>query len=395
MSAALERRLRRAFARLPAPSRDISKRARAAAMATLPPEPPRARAWLVLVAFAAALVVGAGAAALAATGNLHVKLGESSPRGPRAQTGLSIPRGTNGIAVVVGGRLWLTTRHGFRIEGMPATAAELSPRALYAAVGVGSSLVALAPGRRRAWTHETGGPVVAAAWSPDGLKIAYVVDRNGRHELRLIEGDGDHDRLVDPRASAVKPSWRSDALAVAYVRAGRRAAVYHLGTATRRVFNTSRCGGPARAVAYAPGKKRLAVAGQSGVALVERWNRAPSCVAFDRLTTINALAWLSQRSIVTSDNPLQGIGADSAVRRFHLGTIGLNGGGAAFSSRTLLGVASAPGGGSLAVALEPAPGVLELGISPSPAVRSSGRLRVGRSLLRLRVHAAAVSISWR
>jgi len=160
---------------------------------------------LLLVAFAVAFVVGAGAAALAATGKLHVRLGAGTQPARPVPTHLSVPAGSHGIAVVAGGKLWLATRSGLRIEGMPVSAAELSPRALYAVVGIGSSLITLAPGNRRPWVHQTDGRVVSAAWSPDGLKIAYVVARRGADELRLIEGDGSPDRLLVRRVRPVRP----------------------------------------------------------------------------------------------------------------------------------------------------------------------------------------------
>lgn len=394
MSTVLERRLRRAFERLPQPTRDATRHARATALATLPAEQRRGPLAVLVVAAAVAVIIGAGAAALAATGNLHVRLGREQAGRQRVAAHLRVPGGTNGFAVVAAGKLWLATRRGLRIEGMPVSAAELSPRALYAAVGIGTSLVALAPGRR-AWTYEAGGRVAAAAWSPDGLKIAYVVRRGGQAQLHLIEGDGDHDRLIDPRVLAAKPSWRSDALAVAYVRAGGRAGVYDLGTGARRVFTTSGCGGPARAVAYAPGKKRLAVAGQSGVALVGRWNRPPLCVGFARVIAINGLAWLAHDTVVTTDTALPGIGDHGAVRRYHFGRTGLSDGGANISSNRLLGVTAAPGRPALAVALASAPGVLEVRLAAPPAPRASGPLRLGRSLLRLHLPARGVSISWR
>jgi hypothetical protein len=237
MSTELERQLRRTFARLPQPTRESTRRARTAALATMPADRRRAGVGLLLAAAAVAIIVGAGAAALAATGNLHVRLGRQH-RSSAPPAHLTVPAGTHGFAVVAGGKLWLTTRRGLRIEGLPVSTAELSPRALYAVVGIGSSLVTMAPGHRRPWTHDAGGRVVAASWSPDGLKIAYVV-RRGRHdELRLIEGDGDHDRLLVPRVSPAKPSWRGDALALAYVGAGGRPAVYNLNTESRHMFDT-------------------------------------------------------------------------------------------------------------------------------------------------------------
>src|SRR5205807_2566167 len=83
------------------------------------------------------------------------------------------------------------------------------------------------------------------------------------------EGDGSPDRLVVRGVSPAKPSWRPDSLAVAYVDAGGRAAVYDLGTGGLRTFDTRRCGGVTRAVAYAPRGRRLAVAGRSGLAPAE------------------------------------------------------------------------------------------------------------------------------
>ena len=160
MSAELEQQLRRAFRRLPRPSREASARARAAALDALGPSPRRSRGGLLVVAFAVAFMVGAGAAALAATGNLHVGIGPRTKPVRPIPTRLSVPPGSHGVAVVAGGKLWLATRRGLSIEGMPVSAAELSPRALYAVVGIGSSLVTLAPGHRRPWVHQTDGRVM-------------------------------------------------------------------------------------------------------------------------------------------------------------------------------------------------------------------------------------------
>src|SRR2546422_1314983 len=228
MSAELERQLKDAFNRLPKPARETSARARSVALAALGTNDRRSSRGLILGLVVVAFAVGAGAAALAATGNLRVGIGARQKQVRPVSTRLSVPPGSHGIALVAGGKLWLATQSGLRIEGMPVSAAELSPRALYAVVGIGSSLVTLAPGNRRPWVQQTDGRVISAAWSPDGLKIAYVVARPGADELRLIEGDGSPDRLLVRRVRPVKPSWRAHSLSVAYVDTRGRAAVFDL-----------------------------------------------------------------------------------------------------------------------------------------------------------------------
>src|SRR3954466_2448908 len=259
MSAELERHLRASFGRLPKPGRDATARARASALRALgPSEEWRPRGLLVLT-FVVIFGVGAGAV-LAATGKLHVDIGTQQPAPAPVLSRLKVPAGTQGIAVVAGGRLWLTTRNGLRIEGLPATTAELSPQALYAVVGVGSSLVAFAPGQRRAWTHAATGPVLAASWSPDGLKIAYVTRTKGRTQLRLIEGDGDNDRLLDTGVSASRPGWRGDSLAILYRTAGARSAVFDLFRNRRMLGKPSPPAVPRRAHARSPRGNQTAVA---------------------------------------------------------------------------------------------------------------------------------------
>jgi hypothetical protein len=395
MSTELERRLRAAFERLPEPGADVSRRARAAVVAALPAPAHRSRSWALLVVAAAAAAIGVGAGSLAAAGKLHVDLGARARPPAQVPTRLAVPAGTHGIAVVAGGKLWLATRRGLRIEAMPVSAAELSPRALYAVVGLGSSLVALAPGQRTAWTHQTGGRVLAAAWSPDGLKIAYVIRGRRGSELRLIEGDGDNDRLLDSHVAPTKPSWRVDSLAVAYVRPSGRAAVFDLTSGSRRTFDTRRCSGPARAVAYAPTRPRLAVAGGRGVALVGRWAAVPGCAATAGVTSIDSLAWAGPRQVVVAGSPRPLSGARSSLRAYLTAGADLAGAGGAFSRRAIRAAVASPSGRSIAVVVQRTPRVLELALAVRPANSRENRLRLVRPLLRLRGSAGPVSISWR
>ncbi len=387
MSTELERQLRAGFERLPKPTREASARARAAALHALGPTHRRSRGGLLLVAFAVAFVVGAGAAALAATGNLHVRIGARAQTVHPVPTRLSLPSGSHGVAVVAGGKLWLATRGGLRIEGMPVSAAELSPRALYAVVGIGSSLVTLAPGNRRPWVQQTDGRVISAAWSPDGLKIAYVVARPGADELRLIEGDGSPDRLLVRRVRPVKPSWRADSLAVAYVDARGRAAVFDLSAGRRRTFDTRRCGGAARDVAYDRHAPALAVVSAHGISVVRRWNRPASCATLDVSASPLAAGWLQGEQLVLAVN--RGLG--SSLER--LSGTNLNEAGAAVGHQGLRGLAAAPVDSSVAVAVRRSAGVVDIGIVSSP--EPGARLKLNRPWLRIRTAARAVSITWR
>jgi hypothetical protein len=387
MSTELERRLRAGFEGLPKPTREASARARAAALDTIGPTHRRSRGGLLLVAFAVAFVVGAGAAALAATGNLHVRIGARALTAHPVPTRLSVPAGSHGVAVVAGGKLWLATRGGLQIEGMPVSAAELSPHAIYAVVGIGSSLLTLAPGKRRPWVHQTSGGVISVAWSPDGLKIAYVVARPSADELRLIEGDGSPDRLLVRRVRPVRPSWRADSLAVAYVDARGRAAVFDLSTGLRRTFDTRRCGGAARDVAYDRRAPALAVVSAHGIAVVRRWNSPASCATLDVSTTAFAAGWLQGGQVVLAVKRALG----SSLER--LSGTNLNEAGAAFGHQSLRGLAAGPTGSSVAVALRRSPGVVDIGIVSSPEL--GARLKLNRPLLRVRPTAGAVSISWR
>ena len=134
MSDELEQQLEAAFRRVPKPTREASARARVGALAVLAPDRTRSRVEPAIAVAVVAFALGAGAAALAATGNLHVKLGSAAKHERAIPARLSVPPRTHGIAVVAGGRLWLATTNGLRIEGLPVSAAELSPRALYADV---------------------------------------------------------------------------------------------------------------------------------------------------------------------------------------------------------------------------------------------------------------------
>ena len=218
----IEQRLERLFAELPGPDPELGERALARALDVLPARSRRGRRSRRLAILVAAVLVllAVAAGALAAAGALHVSFGQLSHRPIERQATasapqLQLPRGAAGIAVVVDGRLWLTTRGGLHLQGLPVSSAALSPHALYVAVGIGDALVAMAPDGRRAWSHPTAGRVVSIAWASDGLRIAYIVRQRGNLALHLIEGNGGHD-------SADRSSCPLGATVLACRLAGRR-----------------------------------------------------------------------------------------------------------------------------------------------------------------------------
>ncbi len=153
MSSELERRLEGLLAAAPEPVRGVGDEAMERALAALQPlvHARRGLRTAVLVFAATVVLLAVAAGSLAAAGALHVSFGTKARQRPTATTQLSLPKGTNGIAAVVGGRLWVVTKGGFRLQGLPVTAAALSPHALYLATGIGHSLVAMAPDGRRPW----------------------------------------------------------------------------------------------------------------------------------------------------------------------------------------------------------------------------------------------------
>ena len=296
MSSELERRLEGVLTEAGEPDPGAGEEALHRALRALHPvAAPRRGIRTAVLVFAAALVLLVIAAgSLAAAGALHVSFGAKAKPRP-ATTQLVLPKGANGIAAVIDGRLSVVTNGGFRLQGLPVSAAALSPHALFVAAGIGHSLVAMAPNGRRAWSHPAGGRVVSIAWAPDGFRIAYVVHAGRHFVLHVIYGNGIHDTTVDRSVRAVRPSWRADSLAFAYVAAGGRAIVYDVGHENRRVVAVSP---PVTGLAFAPSGDALALAGTNGVSLVGQSSYRHIAAA-----DVEAFGWLDGRLAVAVPGP--------------------------------------------------------------------------------------------
>lgn len=302
MSSELERRLEGMLAEFPEPEAGVGEEALARAMSALQPVAPGRRGLrsAVLVFAAAVVLLAVAAGSLAAAGKLHVSFSaKAKPRRLAAPRALTLPPGAAGVAAVVDGRLSVVTRSGFRLQGLPVTTAALSPHALFVAAGIGSSLVAIRPSGKQAWSHAAGGRVVAIAWAPDGFRIAYVVHAGRHFVLHVIYGNGIHDTTIDRSVRAVRPSWRADSLAFAYVGGGGSAIVYDVGHASRRVVVPPTSVGAVTQLAFAPTGSALVVGGRRGMVYATRHPHRY------RVGPVAAAGWLSKSLVIVADSRFQ------------------------------------------------------------------------------------------
>jgi hypothetical protein len=353
----LERRLERALRGMPDSSRDARERARRAALDALPPSPRRAprTGGLGLVAAAVALVLAAGGGALAASGTIELTGGpepanrpDPPPPRPARPARVLLPERSAGFAIVVGGRVWVRTASGRGLAGAPLDTPTISPGALYAIGGRGRALVAIdVAGGRVAWRHATRGRIVAAAWSPYPIRVAYIVRTARGHRLQTIWGNGLVPRTRDRTVAPVAPAWRADSVALAYVDAGGAVVVQDVIPPYRRalVRLPAACRGRVGALAFSPAGATLAAATDRGVALL-RAGRPASCVPAAATGRVHALRWVDGDTLVAVAGPARRRIVAIAVSPARAAVRAVS-----FAPARVQDVAVAPGRERLAVAL--------------------------------------------
>jgi hypothetical protein len=392
MSSELERRLTRLLASQPRSTPTVKDQAREAALGALAPTTGRSRPAASLVLGAAAAVVVMTGVALAATRTSFPGLGRSAPPAPPTSHRIpviQVPGGAAGFSVQVDGRLWVATPAGLALRAVPLRAAATSPRALYAVGQTAERMNAVSiTDHHVAWSVPLDGRLVAAAWSPYPIRIAYVVDhRNGTSVLHSIWGNGTNDQVIGP-AARVKPAWRWDSLAVAYTAPGGSVMLSTVSAAPRRINRSSACGGGRiTELAFAPHSPTLAeTTDRSRLILVDtRHPHRVSCISTDAPPT--GVHWISATNLV------YGRPAGAELTRIALRHNRVVASGTTTMPGVVLGITTAPRGHTIAVAIRGETKLLLLLVEP-PELGETAPARP-RERLRLPIPAGRiVRISW-
>jgi hypothetical protein len=149
------------------------------------------------------------------------------------------------------------------------------------------------------------GTPVAISWAPIGIHIAYIARVGHAYSLHLIDGDLTHDRVVARHVSPVKPDWRWDSLAVAYVTSAGGVRVLDMGSGRDSAYRApAQCNTNAPdQLAFAPHGTMLAVAVGVDAWAVDTANRRRLCLPGIPSLGIpigGGIAWVSRTDLVVT-----------------------------------------------------------------------------------------------
>jgi len=280
-----KRSLRRLMAATPT-DRDAEDRAWAVVRAAYAEhEPVRRRPSMRLgLALAAALAV-VGAAAFSSPGRAVVNAVRRSIGIEHAAPALFRLPGPGRLLVSGGSGAWLIAADGSTRRLGDYAQASWSPHALYVVAAAGDRLATLDPTGRIHWLLSR--PQIRfPRWggTRTDTRIAYL--SGGR--LHVVAGDDTGDRAAG-RAALVAPAWQpsvEDRHVLAYVTANGRVAV--LDTDRRTVVWESTRHAGARALAWSPDGRRLALVAASGIVLFDGASGRPVAMP---LAGVRALAF--------------------------------------------------------------------------------------------------------
>jgi hypothetical protein len=350
----------------------------------------------VLVAAACAAAFVFGGVTLAATGGglplvesgggSHDRGGQAPPPRHRHRPGIVLPRGAVAFAAAADGRVWLAASSGTRLVGAPATAYELSPGAIWSVVGSQGAMRAVGVQQHgQGFRRAVAGTPLAAAWAPAGIRIAYVVQTPDGDRLHDMYGNGTHDFLVGRRVAPVRPSWRWDSQAFAYVAAGGRVMIHNAISGWTSPLARA-CGiRHATAVQFAPFGGLLAIADDAGrVELVDTLHDRVLCRR--GMPGTPAIAWVRPRQVIVASG--RSITHYDLYSRFA-------GADVTDTPGTVVGLAAGMDGRRLALALRGADGKVHVVEARTPRFSEAAHpLRLYRALADLGRVAGPVQLTW-
>ncbi len=270
-------------------ARERSWRVVQAAFDGAPPRLQRRRwAWLAVLAALTPVAVAGVAAASAPKSEIgrwvRGVLG-AAERDARPVLG-RVPGGGR-LLVQAGPSAWVVSSDGAKRRLGAYSGTSWSPHGLFVAGWRGRELTALEPGGAVRWSLAAQERIASARWAPvDGFRIAYVAGA----ALRIVDGDGSHDRRYGPARSAVAPAWRPDDRHVlAYVDASRRVSVVAVD-APQRLWRSAPVRDP-RALAWSPAGRRLLVVTGSRLMLFDRGGALLVSRAIPRGFVVTAAEW--------------------------------------------------------------------------------------------------------
>lgn len=218
---------------------------------------PKRRRLAALVLAAALLPLGAVGVAAASAPDSGVGRWVQRVLGVgHSQTRPALGRipGGGRLLVQAGASAWVVSSTGTKRRLGIYAGTAWSPHGLFVVGWHGRELTALDPNGHVRWSLARPQPISSARWGPvDGFRIAYVAGS----QLRVVWGDGSHDRGLAASA-AVAPAWRPDAAHVlAYVDSRDRVSVAAADTRAR-LWRSAPVAHPLQ-LAWSPDASRLLV----------------------------------------------------------------------------------------------------------------------------------------
>lgn len=221
----------------------------------------------VPVGSALMLVLVAGAVASTPPGDavtdwVRDLVGRSDPA-PHPSPALSRLPAAGRLLVSGPGGAWIVRDDGGRRRLGPYTEATWSPNGLFVAAVRERQLVALDPRGRVRWALSRSERIHDVRWAPSGYRVAYRAGSS----LRVVAGDGSADRRIAARVRDIAPAWRSakGGNELTYVDTAGRIVVVDVDSGRR--ISRFRAPIEPRRLAWSPSGRRLLIGGDRAIRL--------------------------------------------------------------------------------------------------------------------------------